>query len=74
MNKGLFFPVFVFLKILIQNHVFRPLACAFVCAINFRITSFLITDCSCIIRLMLSCLIYNVLLRVRVSGVNVIID
>jgi len=54
--------------------VFRPLACALVGAVSFRITSLLITDCSCIFSLMLSGLIYNVLLKVRVSVVHVVVD
>lgn len=68
-KKCLFILVPVAQKILVQNLVFRPLACA-----SFRITSLLITDCSCILRLMLSCLIYNVLLTVRVSVVHVVVD
>lgn len=70
----MFILVPVVLKILVQNLVFRPLACAVVGAVSFRITLLLITDCRCIFRLMLSCLIYNVLLKARVSVVRVVVD
>jgi hypothetical protein len=73
-KKSLFVLVPVVLKILIQNILFRPLTYAAVGAINFCITSLLITDFIYVFRLMLSCLIYNVFLKVRFSVVYVVVD
>jgi len=73
-TKRVWLYLFLFSKILVQNLLFRPLAYAAVGAINFCITSLLITDFNCVFRLMLSCLIYNVLLKVRFSVVYVVVD